>query len=301
MNATTVLPSPRRSGVQLVQRIPHRLSALAGLVGLLILAALIVLALFPGAVAPYDPAKTVGPPLARPNSLHPLGTNDIGQDLLSELIWGARASLSVGLVVGFVAVLVGTAIGTVAAYAAGPAGGFLMRLTDLFLVLPFLPLVILLSAYLGPSRRNVILVLVVVSWAGAARLIRARVLTILNEQYIEAARSVGCGSLRMLTVHIWPGVRLLAVVQLLLVASAAILAEASLSFLGLGDPSSKSWGSMLYFARASGAFFGDAWRWWVLPAGLMITMTVLSLALISFTAEDVLEPGLRGSSHGWMS
>jgi peptide/nickel transport system permease protein len=294
MSAGTVISSPRRPAVQIVERIPRRLSALAGVVGLLILVALILLALFPGAVAPYDPTKTVGPPLARPSSQHLLGTNDIGQDLLSELIWGTRASLTVGLVVGFLAVLTGTVVGTVAAYAAGPTGGFLMRLTDLFLVLPFLPLVILLSAYLGPSQRNVILVLVVVSWAGAARLIRARVLTILNEQYIEAARSVGCTSLRMLTVHIWPGVRLIAVVQLLLVASASILAEASLSFLGLGDPSSKSWGSMLYFARASGAFFGDAWRWWVLPAGLMITMTVLSLVLIGFTAEDVLEPGLQG-------
>ena len=104
---------------------------------------------------------------------------------------------------------------------------------------------------------------------------------------------MGCNGVRMLAVHIWPGVRLIAVVQLLLIASAAILAEASLSFLGLGDPATKSWGGMLYFARASGAFFGDAWRWWVLPAGLMITLTVLSLALIGFTAEDVLEPGLR--------
>ncbi len=195
---------------------------------------------------------------------------------------------------GILAVLTGTVVGLIAGYASGLTAGLLMRLTDLILVLPFLPLVILLSAYLGPSQSNVILVLVVVSWAGAARLIRARVLTIMGEQYIEAARAVGCTSLRMLTVHIWPGVRLIAFVQLLLVASAAILAEASLSFLGLGDPSTKSWGSTLYFARASGAFFGDAWRWWVLPAGLMITLTVLSLVLIGFTAEDVLEPGLRG-------
>jgi peptide/nickel transport system permease protein len=295
MSGNTVLASPCSPAPPMVRsKIPRTLSVYAGAVGLLILAALILLALFPGAVAPYDPTETVGPPLARPSRQHLLGTNDIGQDLLSELIWGTRASLMVGLVVGSLAVVMGTMVGTVAAYSSGATGGLLMRLTDLVLVLPFLPLVILLSAYLGPSQRNVILVLVVVSWAGAARLTRARVLTILNEQYIEAARSVGCTSLRMLVVHIWPGVRLIAVVQLLLIASASILAEASLSFLGLGDPSTKSWGSMLYFARASGAFFGDAWRWWVLPAGLMITLTVLSLALIGFTAEDALEPGLRG-------
>jgi peptide/nickel transport system permease protein len=294
MSENTELARTRGPALQLVRRIPRRLSLYAGAAGLFILAGLILLAVFPGAVAPYDPAKTVGPPLARPSSQHLLGTNDIGQDLLSELIWGTRASLMVGLVVGGLAVLVGTMVGLAAGYTSGLAAGLLMRLIDLVLVLPFLPLVILLSAYLGPSQRNVILVLVVVSWAGAARLIRSRVLTILSEQYIEAARSIGCTSLRMVTVHIWPGVRLIAFVELLLIASASILAEASLSFLGLGDPATKSWGSMLYFARASGAFFGDAWRWWVLPAGLMITLTVLSLVLIGFTAEDVLEPGLRG-------
>jgi peptide/nickel transport system permease protein len=293
MSGDALLARPAGPVLPIIQRIPRTLSVYAGALGLLILAALIVLAVFPGAVAPYDPTETVGPPLARPSSRFLLGTNDIGQDLLSELIWGTRASLTVGLVVGFLAVMTGTVVGMVAAYASGATGGLLMRLTDLVLVLPFLPLVILLSAYLGPSQRNVILVLVFVSWAGAARLIRARVLTILSEQYIEAARSVGCTTLRMLTVHIWPGVRLIAIVQLLLIASASILAEASLSFLGLGDPSTKSWGGMLYFARASGAFFGDAWRWWVLPAGLMITLSVLSLVLIGFTAEDVLEPGLR--------
>jgi peptide/nickel transport system permease protein len=293
MSGDALLARPVSPALPIIQRIPRNLSVYAGALGLLILSALIVLAVFPGAVAPYDPTETVGPPLARPSSRHLLGTNDIGQDLLSELIWGTRASLTVGLVVGFLAVMTGTVVGMVAAYASGATGGLLMRLTDLVLVLPFLPLVILLSAYLGPSQRNVILVLVLVSWAGAARLIRARVLTILSEQYIEAARSVGCTTLRMLTVHIWPGVRLIAIVQLLLIASASILAEASLSFLGLGDPSTKSWGGMLYFARASGAFFGDAWRWWVLPAGLMITLSVLSLVLIGFTAEDVLEPGLR--------
>jgi ABC-type dipeptide/oligopeptide/nickel transport system permease subunit len=244
-------------------------------------------------VAPYDPAELVGRPLERPSSQFPLGTNDIGQDLLSELIWGTRVSLAVGLIVGIFAVVVGTAVGLVAGYTKGVPSTLLMRLTDLTLVLPFLPLVILLSVYLGPSQRNVILILVLVSWAVPARLIRSRVLSLQNELYVEAAHAIGCTNRRLLLHHIWPGVRFIALVQLLLVASAAILAEASLSFLGLGDPATKSWGSMLYFARASGAFLSDAWRWWVLPTGLMITLAVLSLVLIGYTAEDVLEPGLR--------
>jgi ABC-type dipeptide/oligopeptide/nickel transport system permease subunit len=252
-----------------------------------------ILALFPGIVAPYDPTEVVGRPLERPGVQFPLGTNDIGQDLLSELIWGTRASLGVGLAVGLLAVLIGTCVGLVAGYLGGLPRAILMRLTDLTLILPFLPLVILLSAYLGPDQRNAILVLTLVFWAGPARLVRARVLSLLHEPYIEAAHALGCSRTRILLVHVWPGVRFVALVQVLLLSSAAILAEASLNFLGLGDPSSKSWGTMLYFARASGAFLGDAWRWWVLPAGLMITLAVLSLVLIGYTAEEVLEPGLR--------
>lgn len=292
-NRWSLLPRRLASPSQPEQRVPRRLSSYAGLVGLTILIGLLLLALFPGLLAPYDPAETVGRPLQKPNEFFLLGTNDIGQDLLSELIWGTRASLSTGLIVGFLAVLIGTVVGLVAGFAAGLPSALLMRLTDLTLVLPFLPLVILLSAYIGPSQRNVILVLAFVSWAGPARLIRSRVLSLLTEPYIEAARAVGCRRRRILLHHIWPGVRFIALVQLLLVASAAILAEASLSFLGLGDPSAKSWGAMLYFARASGAFLTDGWRWWVLPAGLMITLTVLSLALIGYTAEEVMEPGLR--------
>jgi ABC-type dipeptide/oligopeptide/nickel transport system permease subunit len=261
--------------------------------GVLILAGLILLALLPARVAPYDPTELVGRPLQPPGAEFVLGTNDIGQDLLSELIWGTRVSLSTGLIVATLAVLIGTAVGLISGYTSGVLSRLLMRLADLTLVLPFLPLVILLSAYLGPSRRNVILVLTLVSWAGPARLIRAGVLALLIEPYIEAARSLGCPQTRILRAHIWPGVRAIAMVQVLLVASSSILAEASLSFLGLGDPSTKSWGAMLYFARASGAFLGDSWRWWVLPAGAMITLTVLSLVLIGYGLEEKIEPGLR--------
>lgn len=288
-----LLPGRPTAPVKIESRFSPHLATYAGMAGFLILMALIALALFPGWIAPYDPREMVGRPLERPSGQFLLGTNDIGQDILSELIWGTRASLSIGLVVGVLAILLGTFVGLIAGYTSGLPSGILMRLTDLTLVLPFLPLVILLSAYLGPSQGNVVLVLAIVSWAGPARLIRSRVLSLMHELFIEAARALGCSHTRILLLHIWPGVRFIALVQLLLVASASILAEASLSFLGLGDPSVKSWGGMLYFARASGAFLTDAWRWWVLPAGLMITLAVLSLVLIGYTAEEILEPGLR--------
>ncbi len=286
----------RTTLARITRRLPRHLVNYAGVMGLLILTGLILMALFPRVVAPHDPRELVGRPLERPNSQFVLGTNDIGQDLMSELIWGTRVSLSTGLIVAILAVAVGTLVGLVSGYTSSIFGTLLMRLVDLTLVMPFLPLVILLSAYLGPSQRNVIIVLTVVSWAAPARLIRSRALSLMNETYIEAARAVGCSGLRIIRLHIWPGVRPIAVVQLLLVASSSILAEASLSFLGLGDPATKSWGTSLYFARASGVFLGDAWRWWVLPTGLLITLTVLSLALIAYALEQRFEPSLRARS-----
>jgi ABC-type dipeptide/oligopeptide/nickel transport system permease subunit len=264
----------------------------AGLAGLAILAGLFLLAAFPQLFSPYDPKELVGRPFSKPSAEFTLGTNDIGQDLLSELIWGTRISLTTGLSVAFLAVTIGTTVGLVSGYTSGMLSAALMRLADLTLVLPFLPLIILLSAYLGPGQRNVIALLTLVSWAGTARLVRARVLALMNEPYIEAVRALGGHPMRVVAVHIWPGVRAIALVQLILVASASILAEASLSFLGLGNPSAKSWGAMLYFARASGAFLGESWRWWVLPAGAMITLAVLSLVFLGYALEQKLEPGL---------
>ena len=264
----------------------RRLIRLSGGLGICVLTVLLALALFPSHFAPFDATERVAIPLQRPNDENILGTNDIGQDLFSELIAGTRASLLTGLIVAFISIIVGTIIGLVSGYLGGWVDSLLMRLTDLILVLPFLPLVILIAVYLGPSQRNVILVLSIFFWAGPARLIRSQVLTMRSETYIEAARALGANPLHIMASHLWSGVRPITLVQIVLVASASILAESSLSFLGLGDPSGKSWGTMLYFARASGAFLGDAWKWWVLPTGLMITLTVLSLGLIGYSLEQ---------------
>jgi ABC-type dipeptide/oligopeptide/nickel transport system permease subunit len=247
---------------------------------------MLVLAFFPNFVAPYDATERVALPLQKPGDENILGTNDLGQDLFSELIAGTRASLFTGLIVAVISVAFGTVVGLVSGYLGGWIDSLLMRLTDLILVLPFLPLVILISVYLGPSQRNIILVLGIFFWAAPARLIRARVLSTRSDTYIEAARALGASPLQIMVGHLWSSVRPLALVQVVLIASASILAESSLSFLGLGDPSGKSWGTMLYFARASGAFLSEAWKWWVLPTGLMITLTVLSLGLISYSLEQ---------------
>lgn len=261
------------------------INRLAGFLGLMILASLLMLALFPQTVAPYDGSNRVGKPLERPNSQFRLGTNDIGQDLLSELIWGVRVSFLTGLSVAFLAVLIGAAVGIVSGYFSGVLSESFLRLTELAQVLPFLPLVILISTYLGPSQRNIVLVLVLFLWAIPARVIHSRVLSISEEAYIDAERAIGSSDWRIVRGSIWLGIRDLVFVQFVLVAGLAILAEASLSFLGLGNPIIKSWGGMLYFARASGAYLNDAWRWWVLPPGLMISLTVISLMLVAFSLE----------------
>jgi ABC-type dipeptide/oligopeptide/nickel transport system permease subunit len=286
-NASWLLRSPSKP------RLSRGVYDVAGAAGLLIFGGLLLLALFPGAFAPFDPAELVARPFLPPGAPHWLGTNDIGQDLLSELIWGTRASLLTGLVVAAVAVLVGTMIGLITGYYHNTLSAGLLMLVDLALVMPFLPLVILLGAYLGPSQGNVVLVLILVSWAIPARLVRARVLAVAAAPFVEAARALGSSDGRIVLAHIWPAARTIALVQLVLVAGTSILAEASLSFLGLGDPSAKSWGTMLYFARASGVFLGEAWKWWVVPAGLMITLSVLSLVLIAYMVERRLEPTLR--------
>ena len=277
-----------RSLADLNQRFspPRRLARVAGWMGACLLTLMFVFAFFPKAVAPYDSTERVALPLQKPGKDNILGTNDLGQDLFSELIAGTRASLLTGVLVSLIAVFIGAIVGLTSGYLGGWMDSLLMRITDLILVLPFLPLVILLSVYLGPSQRNIILVLSIFFWAGPARLIRASVLSTRSDTYIEAARALGANSLQIMAGHLWSSVRPLAFVQVVLVASASILAESSLSFLGLGDPSGKSWGTMLYFARASGAFLSDAWKWWVLPTGLMITLTVLSLGLIGYSLEQ---------------
>ena len=159
---------------------------------------------------------------------------------IRDSIWGARASLLTGLTVSLVSVAIGVVAGLVSGYFANALSAVILILVDLVLVLPFLPLVILLSAYLGPSQRNVILILILVSWAVPARLIRSRVLTLTGIPYVEAARALGSSDYRIIRRHIWPAVRTIAVVQVMMLAASAILAESSLSFLGLGDPATKS-------------------------------------------------------------
>lgn len=248
--------------------------------GWLPLAILLALAICGPWLAPYNPKETVGRPFQPPSSMHWLGTNDLGQDIFSELLAGARVSLLVGFSAAAGALSLGLLVGLWAGYAPGWPGQALMRLADLVLVLPFLPLVIVVAAYLGPSLMNLILLIAMVSWARPARVIRSAVLSIRAMPYLEAARALGADAPYLLRRHILPAVLPVAFSQLIALASSAILLESSLGFLGLGDPTQKSWGAMLFYAQARGAFLNGSWPWWALPPGLLITLCVLALALL---------------------
>lgn len=263
-----------------------------GLVGLVIVVSLLFVAVFAPALAPYDPAERVGVPFSPPSSAHPLGTNDVGQDLLSELIFGARVSLTVGIVAAVVAMLIGTAVGVLAGYYPRTVGSVLMRLVDVVLILPFLPLLIVLAAYLGRSLTNTILVIAVLSWAAPARIIRSQVLSLRSREYVLASRTIGAPDRWIVFRHILPRTAILATGSFVRAVSAAILLEAALSFLGLGDPIQKSWGSILFWAQSRGAFLTPAWAWWVLPPGLAIMLASLGFALIAFAVEERINPKL---------
>jgi len=266
-----------------------------GLMGLLLVSGLILTALLAPLLAPYDPTERVGLPFMPPSAAHPLGTNDIGQDLASELIYGTRVSLTVGIVAAAVAMVIGTAVGVLAGFYPRVLGSFLMRFVNVLLIIPFLPLLIILAAYLGRSLFNTILIIGVVIWAGTARVIRSQVLSLAHRDYVTAARALGATDTRIITRHILPRVMLLGISQFVQATSGAILLEASLSFLGLGDPLQKSWGSILYWAQVRGAFLTDAWLWWVLPPGLMIGAAALGCALMGFALEHRINPQLQAT------
>lgn len=264
-----------------------------GLFGVSLLILFLLIAILAPLLAPFDPTARVGAPFTKPNGQFLLGTNDVGQDILSELLYGTRVSLLIGVIAALISIILGCLAGIISGYYGGKVDSFLMRLVDLVLVIPFLPLMILLAAFIGPSFWNIIFVISLLSWASPARVIRSQVLTLKTKGYVEAAKSIGTSIKVILIRHIFPGVVPIALSQFVMAASNSILIEASLSFLGLGDPFTKSWGTILYYAQARGAFLTDAWIWWVLPPGVLITTLVIGFAFTGYSLEEILNPRLR--------
>jgi peptide/nickel transport system permease protein len=259
-----------------------------GVIGLFAL-----LAVLGPAIAPDDPRASSLAVLEGMSLDHPLGTTENGSDVLSQLLVGARVSI----VVGFAAALISSALGTAVGLAGGWFGGWTDRLLDAlenwFLVLPTLPLMIVLTRLLSPSLIVLILVIGLTSWAGTGRIVRAQVLTLRERAFVERARALGAGDAHILRTHILPNTMPLVFANTVLIIAVAILSEASLAFLGLGDPNSISWGTMLEHAFDSGAPSAGAW-WYVVPPGLCLTILVLAVALLGYLFEEQVNPRLQG-------
>lgn len=262
-------------------------------IGAALLAMLVLAALGAPLLAPYDPESQVAPPFSEPSRDHLLGTDDLGQDLLSQLIFGARVSLGVGIGAAVLATLTATVAGLAAGFFRGWLDAVLMRTVDLVLAVPLLPLLLVLSTFFDPGRAALTAITGLILSPRATREIRSQTLAISRLGPVDAARSMGAGPLHLLLRHVLPGALPVVVAQFVRAVSVAVVFESSLSFLGLGDPTSRSWGNILFYANARGASVSDAWLWWVVPPGLCIGLTVVAFAFIGFGLEDRTDRRLR--------
>ncbi len=271
------------------QRVRRRLLRRRGaMLGLAVVTAFIGLALFAPWISPYDPLQTSWSAVRKaPTAAHWFGTDEIGRDVLSRVIWGTRASLLAGLVSVCISLALGVPIGLLAGYVGRGVDGLISRITDAMLACPFLILAIALAAFLGPSLTNAMIAIGISATPVFIRLTRAQVLAVKVEDYVEAARAVGNSHLRIALRHILPNVVPPLIVQATLAIAAAVIAEASLSFLGLGQqPPAPSWGSMLNTAKN----YIDNAPWMAVWPGLSIFLLVLSFNLLGDGLRDALDP-----------
>ncbi len=233
--------------------------------------------------------------LAAPSREHLFGTTHLGRDIWSQVIWGTRTALLVGIVAAVVVNVIGVTVGLSAGYYRGHVDSILMRIVDVMYGLPLEPFAIILVLMFRPSVWIIILAISLLTWRTNARIIRSQVLSIVERPFIKAARVTGASNSRIMLVHIAPNILPLAFLQLAVAIGYAITAEATLSFLGLGPPQVHSWGTILHAARLSGAW-RTAW-WWVLPPGVFISITVVSVFLVSRSLEVLTNPRLRGGNN----
>ena len=286
-------PRPARTTLATPAAERHRSPArVLGMVGAGIVLVLVLVAVFAPVLARHSPTVASGLPYERPSATHPLGTNDVGHDLSSQLLHGARISLTIGVLSAVVATLVGLTVAMLAGYFRGAAETVLMRFVDLTLSFPFLVLVIVLAAFFGRGLITTVVVIGAVLWARPARVLRSQVIKVREFQHVTAARAMGASSARVLGQHVLPRVAPLAAAQFVRAANVSVLIEASLAFLGLGDANRVSWGTMLYFASARNAFLTDAWLWWIVPPGLALTAAVVGFAFLGYAVEEWADPRL---------
>lgn len=267
----------------------------SGLVGAVLLLIVILLSVITPILVPVetlDVTKITAAQNEPPTAAHLLGTDPAGRDVLGMLLWGSRISLLVGFAATAVSMIIGTVVGMAAGHFTGITQAVIMRIIDFFLVIPGLVLAIVLSSVLSRGVWTIIIAIGVTSWAGTARVVRSQTLTIEARPYIERARALGAGDGHILGRHVLPAVLPLVLANTTLTVGSAVISESTLSFLGLGDPGTVSWGSMLKTALDTGAATAGYW-WYVIPPGLAIVAVVLCFTLVGRALEAVFNPTLR--------
>ncbi|MFJ5558525.1 ABC transporter permease [Streptomyces sp. NPDC093250] len=266
----------------------------AGVLGLATLVLFVLLAVAAPLLVGSDVDEVTGAPgspLERPSTELPFGADRFGRDLLGLVIWGARVSLLVGLFAAVLSVAIGMLIGVTAGHFRGWYATVMMRITDWFLVMPTLVLAIALATVMSRSLLTIVVAIGVTTWPTTARLVRAQTLAVETRPYIERARALGGGHWHIMSRHVLPNVMPLVLAQTTLIISSAILAEATLAFLGLGDPTVVSWGGLLQDAREAGAVSAGHW-WYLVPPGIAIALVALAFTLCGRAVESVLNPRL---------
>jgi len=266
-------------------------------VGVLIYLVFIIIAILAPVLAPYDPLEMVkenGKVMFNqiPSVKYLLGTTNMGRDIFSQLLFGARPALIIGFSAAFIVMVVGTFIGLIAGYYRGKVGSILMRITDIAFGIPFIPFIMVLVAFLGPSIWNIVFSMAILIWRDTARIIRSQVLTLRERNFVEAAKISGASDLRIMFIYIAPNILPLSFLYGSLTMGWAILGEAALSFLGFGDPRVVSWGYMLQNSFAAQALLRGAF-YWIIPPGICIMLIVMAGFYVGRGAEETLYPRLK--------
>jgi ABC-type dipeptide/oligopeptide/nickel transport system permease subunit len=264
-----------------------------GFCGLIIILIFIFIAIFAPVIAPYNPeAKYVGPPLSPPSSKYILGTDDAGRDVFSLIIFASRSVLTISLLAASIGTILGTVIGLLAGYFGGAVDDILMRLTDVFLIIPFIPLAIALTLYFGPSMWNIILLFGFFGWPSAARQVRSQVLSLREALYVEAARAIGASDFYIIFKIILPNVIGIVIANVVMRTVFVITAESGLALIGATDPRNLSWGTLLFYAQRSGAIIKGAW-WTFIPPGFCISMLACGFTFFGHGIMWFLNPRLQ--------
>ena len=273
--------------------------SLEGKLALCGIALIAMVAIFAPLLSAHPPERITGGALEAPGRDHLLGTDELGMDIWAQICYGARMSLFIGLAVACIAGFGGGVLGILAGYYGGVADRVVMAAVDILMALPTFPLLVVISAFVGPSIANVIFVLTLFSWAKPARIARSQTLAIKSNTYIVAARNYGATPLYVMRRHILPEVLPILFVLIISITSYAIMAETGLAFLGLGDPTAKTWGMMLYYAtNFVSIYFTPYWQWWLVPPLVALIFLLLCLAFVGRDLEEVLDPRMRDIRGG---